>query len=76
MYAITLASALILLGEWHKTAVAVAAAGVLVGWPFAALAAAPLVVYSLLVGGFLHVFLTGLFTTLCTMVSSSTLIIS
>lgn len=69
MYAITLASALVLLGDRHKTVVAVAAAGVLVGWPFAALAAAPLVVYSLMGGGFLHVFLAGLLTTLCTMVS-------
>lgn len=70
MYAITLASALVLLGDRHKTVVAVAAAGVLVGWPFAALAAAPLVMYSLLSGGFLSVFLAGLVTTLCTIVSS------
>lgn len=70
MYAITLASALVLLGDRHKTVVAVAAAGVLVGWPFAALAAAPLVMYSLLGGSFLSVFLAGLVTTLCTMVSS------
>lgn len=69
MYAITLASALVLMGDWHKTVVAVAAAGVLVGWPFAALAAAPLVVFSLLSGGFLHVFLAGVLTTFCTMVS-------
>ena len=75
MYAITLASALVLLGDRHKTVVAVAAAGVLVGWPFAALAAAPLVVYSLSAGGFLHVFLTGLLTTLCTMVSSAALVV-
>ncbi|KAG0576973.1 hypothetical protein KC19_5G122400 [Ceratodon purpureus] len=70
MYAITLASALVLLGDRHKTVVAVAAAGVLIGWPFAALAAAPLVIYSLFGGGFLRVFLAGLLTTLCTMVLS------
>jgi hypothetical protein len=75
MYAITLASALVLLGDWHKSVVAVAAAGVLVGWPFAALAAAPLVLYSLLGGGFLLIFLAGLLTTLCTMVSSAALVI-
>jgi hypothetical protein len=71
MYAITLASALVLLGDWHKSVVAVAAAGVLVGWPFAAL----LVLYSLLGGGFLLIFLAGLLTTLCTMVSSAALVI-
>lgn len=70
MYAITLASALVLLGGRHKAVVAISAAGVLVGWPFAALAAAPLVVYSLISGGFFHVFLAGLLSTLCTMVLS------
>lgn len=74
MYAITLASALVLLGDKHKAVVAVAAAGVLIGWPFAALAAAPLVVYSLMGGGFLHIFLAGLLTTLCTMVSFAILV--
>ncbi|CAK9875996.1 unnamed protein product [Sphagnum jensenii] len=71
MYAITLAAALVLSGRrQHRATVAVAAFGVLVGWPFAAMAAAPLVVYSLATGGFLQVFCSGLITTICTMVLS------
>ncbi len=71
MYAITLAAALVLSGRRQQRAtVAVAAFGVLVGWPFAAMAAAPLVVYSLATGGFLQVFCSGLITTICTMVCS------
>lgn len=71
MYAITLAAALVLSGRrQHRATVAVAAFGVLVGWPFAAMAAAPLVVYSLATGGFLQVFFSGLITTICTMVCS------
>jgi alpha-1,2-mannosyltransferase len=71
MYAITLAAALVLSGRrHHRATVAVAAFGVLVGWPFAAMAAAPLVVYSLATGGFLQVFCSGLITTICTMVCS------
>ncbi|KAF3791813.1 Dol-P-ManMan(6)GlcNAc(2)-PP-Dol alpha-1-2-mannosyltransferase [Nymphaea thermarum] len=62
MYTITLASALFLL-ERHALAVSVAAAGVLLGWPFSILAVLPVTVYSLLAGKLKQVFLSGVVTT-------------
>lgn len=47
MYAISLSSALFLFGM-HAMAVAVAATGVILGWPFSILAFLPVTVYSLL----------------------------
>ncbi|KAK9150516.1 hypothetical protein Syun_008825 [Stephania yunnanensis] len=46
MYAVTLSSALFLLGK-HALAVSVAAAGVIIGWPFSVLAVLPLTFYCL-----------------------------
>ncbi|CAN6443772.1 unnamed protein product [Victoria cruziana] len=63
MYTVTLASGLFLL-ERHALAVSVAAAGVLIGWPFSVLAVLPVTVYSLLVGKFKQVFLSGVVTTI------------
>lgn len=47
MYAISLSSALFLMGK-YATAVAVAATGVILGWPFSILAFLPVTVYSLI----------------------------
>ncbi|KAJ7546232.1 hypothetical protein O6H91_08G031300 [Diphasiastrum complanatum] len=69
MYGITLASALLLADEL-VAAVAVAAFGVLVGWPFSVLATAPLVVYALFFGKFWKVFLAGAITSICTILMS------
>lgn len=68
MYAVTLSSALFLLKK-PAMAVSVAAIGVLLGWPFSILAVLPLTVYSLMTGRFLTVFLSGVATSLVTMVS-------
>ncbi|PWA95009.1 alg9-like mannosyltransferase family [Artemisia annua] len=62
MYAISLSSALFLFGR-HATAVAVAATGVILGWPFSILAFLPVTVYSLL-RRFKQAFLSGTFISL------------
>ncbi|XP_024534975.1 dol-P-Man:Man(6)GlcNAc(2)-PP-Dol alpha-1,2-mannosyltransferase-like [Selaginella moellendorffii] len=58
MYAISLASAAVLADKF-EAAVAVAALGVLVGWPFSGLAVLPVVVYSLANGSSVKVFMAG-----------------
>lgn len=68
MYAVTLSSALYLL-EKYALAVSVAAAGVILGWPFSVLVFLPVTVASLFYGRFKQVFLSGLGTSLCTLVS-------
>nr|QFR35810.1 alpha-1,2-mannosyltransferase ALG9 [Chandrasekharania keralensis] len=69
MYAVTLSSALFLL-EKYAVAVSVAAAGVILGWPFSVLVFLPVTVYSLIRGSFRRVFLSGFFTSLCFLVLS------
>ena len=68
MYAISLATALVL-REYPLLGVAVAAAGCLLGWPFAALAALPLVLYSMRIAGFWKVVAAGTATTAAVTVS-------
>ncbi|CAO2199508.1 unnamed protein product [Urochloa humidicola] len=63
MYAVTLSSALFLL-EKYAVAVAAAAAGVILGWPFSILVFLPVTVYSLVRGPFGRVFLSGFLTSL------------
>eukprot|EP00268_Persea_americana_P042654 TRINITY_DN426_c1_g1_i1.p1 TRINITY_DN426_c1_g1~~TRINITY_DN426_c1_g1_i1.p1 ORF type:complete len:574 (+),score=88.11 TRINITY_DN426_c1_g1_i1:252-1973(+) len=63
MYAVSLSSALFLL-EKPAMAVSVAAAGVILGWPFSILAVLPLTVYSLLGKRFKLVFLSAAATSL------------
>lgn len=63
MYAVTLSSALYLL-EKPAMAVSIAAAGVILGWPFSILAVLPLTVYSLLSGRFKQVFISAAATSL------------
>ncbi|XXG90193.1 hypothetical protein AAC387_Pa12g2016 [Persea americana] len=63
MYAVSLSSALFLL-EKPAMAVSVAAAGVILGWPFSILAVLPLTVYSLLGKRFKQVFLSAAATSL------------
>ncbi|KAL3675053.1 hypothetical protein R1sor_025001 [Riccia sorocarpa] len=70
MYTLTLASAALLYRK-PSTAVAVAAFGVLVGWPFSVLAAIPVVLYSLVTGEFLKVFFAGFSTSILTLVVSA-----
>ncbi|KAJ7981816.1 Mannosyltransferase [Quillaja saponaria] len=60
MYAISLASGLFLLDK-HATAVAVAAAGVILGWPFSVLAFLPVTFFSLY-RKFKHAFIAGAVT--------------
>jgi alpha-1,2-mannosyltransferase len=67
MYAITLASAALLL-ERPAISVSVAAVGVLLGWPFSILTAVPLVIYALTAGNFKRVFWSGATTSICVMV--------
>uniref|UniRef100_A0A0D6R9T7 Mannosyltransferase n=1 Tax=Araucaria cunninghamii TaxID=56994 RepID=A0A0D6R9T7_ARACU len=69
MYAITLASAALFLDS-PATSVSVAAVGVLLGWPFSILTAAPLVTYALASGNFKRVFLAGAATSIFVMVLS------
>lgn len=66
MYAISLSSALFLFGR-HASAVAVAATGVILGWPFSILAFLPVTVYSLH-RRFKQVFLSGAFISLTLLV--------
>ncbi|KAL4204573.1 hypothetical protein AMTRI_Chr01g132690 [Amborella trichopoda] len=63
MYAVTLSSALFLLDK-PALAVPVAAAGVILGWPFSILVVLPVTIYSLISGRFQQVFLAGLATSL------------
>ena len=70
MYAVTLSSALFLL-EKYASAVSVAAAGVILGWPFSILVFLPITVYSLMRGPFKRVFLSGFLTSLCLLVSNA-----
>ncbi|GJN06402.1 hypothetical protein PR202_ga24130 [Eleusine coracana subsp. coracana] len=69
MYAVTLSSALFLL-EKYAAAVSVAAAGVILGWPFSILVFLPVTVYSLIRGPFRRVFLSGLLTSVFFLVLS------
>ncbi|KAG8052980.1 hypothetical protein GUJ93_ZPchr0001g30992 [Zizania palustris] len=69
MYALTLSSALFLL-EKYAAAVSVAAAGVILGWPFSILVFLPVTVYSLIRGSFRGVFLSGFLTSLFLLVLS------
>ncbi|KAI3497162.1 hypothetical protein L1887_39574 [Cichorium endivia] len=62
MYAVSLSSALFLFGM-HAMAVAVAATGVILGWPFSILAFLPITTYSLL-RKFKRAFLSGVFTSI------------
>jgi alpha-1,2-mannosyltransferase len=70
MYAVTLSSALFLL-EKYSSAVSVAAAGVILGWPFSILVFLPITVYSLMRGPFKRVFLSGFLTSLSLLVSNT-----
>ncbi|CAI5489614.1 unnamed protein product [Closterium sp. Naga37s-1] len=62
MYAITWATSLTIQGRL-AAATAAAAAGVLLGWPFAGLAALPLVLHGMITGGFVKVVASGAITT-------------
>ncbi|GJP56522.1 hypothetical protein CLOM_g15586 [Closterium sp. NIES-68] len=62
MYAITWATSLAIQGR-PAAAVAAAAAGVLLGWPFAGLAALPLVLHGMFTGAFIPVLASGAATT-------------
>lgn len=73
MYAVTLSSALYLL-EKYALAVSVAAAGVILGWPFSVLVFLPVTVASLYYGRFKQVFLSGVATSLITLVSNAIMI--
>ena len=67
MYAISLSSALFLF-EKPAMAVAVAAFGVILGWPFSVLAFLPITIYSL-IRRFKQTFLAGAFTSIVLLVS-------
>lgn len=67
MYAMSLSSALFLF-ERPASAVAVAATGVILGWPFSVLAFLPVTIFSLL-KKFKHTFLSGVATSLTILVS-------
>jgi len=69
MYAVTLSSGLFLL-EKYAAAVSVAAAGVILGWPFSILVFLPVTVYSLIRGPFGRVFLSGFLTSVSLLVLS------
>ncbi|XP_020244579.1 dol-P-Man:Man(6)GlcNAc(2)-PP-Dol alpha-1,2-mannosyltransferase [Asparagus officinalis] len=71
MYAVTLSSAFYLL-EKYALAVSVAAAGVIIGWPFSVLVFLPVAAASLYYGRFKQVLLSGLGTCLCTLALSVT----
>lgn len=68
MYTITLSSALFL-QEKYSLAVSVAAAGVILGWPFSVLVFLPITAASLIYGRFTLVFISGLVTSAFTLVS-------
>ncbi|XP_042419100.1 dol-P-Man:Man(6)GlcNAc(2)-PP-Dol alpha-1,2-mannosyltransferase-like [Zingiber officinale] len=61
MYAVTLSSALFVLQK-HAAAVSIAAAGVIMGWPFSIIVFLPITLFSLTKGRFKRVFLSGLLT--------------
>lgn len=67
MYTMSLSSALFLF-EKPAAAVAVAAAGVILGWPFSLLAFLPVTIFSL-VRRFKHAFLSGVVTSVAVVVS-------
>jgi hypothetical protein len=67
MYGLTASAAALLAGR-PATAVALAAAGVALGWPFSILATVPLVLFGLFTGGFWRVFAAGAFASLGTLV--------
>lgn len=69
MYAVTLSSALFLF-EKYAAAVSVAAASVILGWPFSILVVLPVTIFSLIRGPFTKVFLSGLLTSITLLVSS------
>lgn len=75
MYGLT-ASAAALLANRPATAVALAAAGVVLGWPFSILATVPIVLFALFTGGFWKVFAAGGIASLVTLVSRSAVFIS
>ncbi|CAI9088795.1 OLC1v1023226C1 [Oldenlandia corymbosa var. corymbosa] len=68
MYAMSLSSALFLFGR-HAMAVAVAATGVILGWPFSILAFLPITIYSL-IKRFKWSFLAGLISSITLLVLS------
>ncbi|GAQ89586.1 alpha-1,2-mannosyltransferase [Klebsormidium nitens] len=70
MYGLT-ASAAALLSNRPATAVALAAAGVTLGWPFSILATVPIVLFALFTGGFWKVFAAGAVALLGTLVPSA-----
>lgn len=72
MYAVTLSSALFLLQK-YVVAVSVAAAGVIIGWPFSIPVFLPITFYSLSRGGFKKVFLSGLLTSVLILVRNLTI---
>lgn len=67
MYAMSLASAFFLLDK-PAMAVATAATGVILGWPFSILAFLPVTIYSL-IRNFKQAFISGVVTSLSLMVS-------
>ncbi|MQL98600.1 hypothetical protein Taro_031312 [Colocasia esculenta] len=69
MYAVTLSTALFLLGK-YCTAVSVAAAAVILGWPFSILVFLPVTIYSLIKGRLKSVFVSGSATSLLILVIS------
>ncbi|CAI5975209.1 unnamed protein product [Closterium sp. NIES-65] len=75
MYAITWATSLTIQGR-PAAATAAAAAGVLLGWPFAGLAALPLVLHGMITGGFVKVVASGAITTVLVSVSGFEIIAS
>ncbi|KAK6132605.1 hypothetical protein DH2020_033707 [Rehmannia glutinosa] len=70
MYSMSLSSALFLFGK-PAAAVAIAATGVILGWPFSILAFVPVTIFSL-VRRFKHAFLSGVVTSLALMALSVT----
>ena len=72
MYAVSLSSALFLFDK-YAMAVPVAAAGVLLGWPFSVLVSLPLTIYSLKKGDFKKVFLSAAACSILILVSFMTL---
>ncbi|MCO5587878.1 hypothetical protein L7F22_041830 [Adiantum nelumboides] len=69
MYTITSATAALMSGR-PLLAVVAAVVGVLIGWPFSVLATAPIVVYSLLRGGFLRTIVVGISTSVAILIPS------
>ena len=72
MYAVSLSSGLFLLDK-HAMAVSVAAAGVILGWPFSILVFLPVTIYSL-ARRFKLAFIAGAVTSIVVLVSYSLLV--